>query len=128
VWNKYIQHVIEARKSHYRLLIRETLHDRANWREAHLPVLNNSTGLDFYHVQTYWQISYAHIEQEIGEYIAMFCREDCEAEMSDWLKDWTWCHFESADGLSIYVLEGKNNVVNAWRTHVPQASSRRKPL
>ena len=34
VWNKYIQHVIEDRKSHYRLLIKETLHDCSNWPRA----------------------------------------------------------------------------------------------
>jgi hypothetical protein len=65
VWKNYIEPLTEARKAHYRLLIKETLHDRANWREAHLPVLNNAMWLDFYHGHMYWKMSNQYVDQEI---------------------------------------------------------------
>ena len=107
VWKNYIEPVTEARKAHYRLLIKETLHDRANWREAHLPVLNNAMWLDFYHGHTYWKMSNQHVDQEIDEYVALWVNDDDEQEVRARLKDWQRSHFQSRDGSCMYVPEGE---------------------
>lgn len=113
VWRQYVEPVAQARKAHYRLLIKETLHDRANWREAHLPVLNNASWLDFYHGHMYWRISKQHVEREIEEYVQMFVMGDEEHEVRTRLAEWQNSHFESADGLCIYVPEGEGWVRNS---------------
>ena len=112
-WRQYVEPVAQARKAHYRLLLKETLHDRAHWREAHLPVLNSASWLDFYHGHMYWRVSKKQVEQEIEEYINMFVMDEHEQDVRARLQDWQHSHIQSRDGLSIFVPEGEGWVRNS---------------
>jgi len=106
-WQEYVDPLTQARKANYRLLIKETLHDRAKWREAHLPVLNSASWLDFYHGHMYWRVSLKTLWGEIEDYISMFVAEDEEKQVRERFQDWLNSNIKSKDGLEVFLPEGE---------------------
>ena len=107
VWRDYIEPLKAARSAHYRMIVKETLHDRSNWREALLPVSESAKWMDFYHGQTYWRVSNQQVDQEIADYVAMWEDEEERRDVFDRLKDWQRSHIQSLDGVSMFVPEGE---------------------
>lgn len=67
----YVEPLTEARRAHYHVMVRETLHDSAHMREEHLPVEDHDMWLDFYHGQTYWRVGVEDVSAEVAAYAAI---------------------------------------------------------
>lgn len=107
VWKDYIEPLKSARGAHYRMVIKETLHDRTNKHEALLPVAESAKWMDFYHGQTYWRVRHEQVDKEIDDYAAMWEDEEERRDVYERLKDWQRSHIQSVDGLSMFVPEGE---------------------
>ena len=113
IWKDYVGPLVTARAAHYRMVIKETLHDRFHQREAQLPVPENPKWTDFYHGHMYWKVKIAHVEKEIAEYASMWEDEAERIDVLERLNDWKNSHISSRDGLSIFVPEGEGFARNS---------------
>jgi hypothetical protein len=111
-WKQYIACVTDARKAHYRLMFKESLHDRSHWREAHLPVLGSST-LDFFHGQMYWKISMRSVDAEIEEYVRLWFPEPGQARALEQLREWQRSQMRSDDDAFMFVPVGEGWLRNS---------------
>jgi len=109
-WKSYISCVTEARKAHYRLIFKETLHDRSHWREAHLPSL---TSLDFFHGQMYWKISHRSMDKQILEYLNLWYTAQERAEIQEQLFQWRRAHISSEDETCMFMPVGEGWLRNS---------------
>ena len=111
-WRHYISCVTQARKQHYSRMLKPTLHDRSHWREAHLPV-EEQTSPDFFHGHMYWKVNLRSFEDEISQYLPRFFPTTEHERRRDELFQWRRTHIHSADETCMFIPVGEGWLRNS---------------
>ena len=105
LWKRYVDNVVDARRTHFQMLTDMALQDRANGRESRLPV--ESWALDYFHGVNYRKIPRAHLLRE-AEVLRASWTEGEEADKAEAsLRDWINSQILDPSATFVYLCEGE---------------------
>jgi hypothetical protein len=105
LWKRYVDNVVDARRTHFQMLTDMALQDRANGRESRLPV--ESWALDYFHGVNYRKIPREHLLQE-AEVLKASWNEGEEADKAEAsLRDWINSQILDPSNTFVYLCEGE---------------------
>jgi len=88
LWKRYVDTVVDARRTHFQMLTDLSLQDRANNRDSRLPV--DSWSLDYFHGVNYRKVPVDQLLEEIEQLKKTWKegeeKENAEANVRDWLR------------------------------------------
>lgn len=105
LWKRYVDTVVDARRTHFQTLTDLALQDRANNRDSRLPV--ESWPLDYFHGVNFRKVPLAQLHEELAQLKRTWKEgeeaESAEASTLDWIRSQVF----DADGTHVLLCEGE---------------------
>lgn len=105
LWKRYVDNVVDARRTHFQMLTDLALQDRANGRESRLPV--ESWALDYYPGVNFRKVARAQLLEEMAAIEASWVANEDAANAKASLLDWLNAQILDASGEFVLLCEGE---------------------
>ncbi|NBX17962.1 MAG: hypothetical protein EBR09_11410, partial [Proteobacteria bacterium] len=105
IWKRYIDNVVDARRTHFQMLTDLALQDRANGRESRLPV--ESWALDYYPGVNFRKVARAQLLGELAVLEAGWVANEDAANARASLLDWLNAQILDSSGEFVLLCEGE---------------------
>lgn len=105
LWKRYVDNVVDARRTHFQMLTDLALQDRANGRESRLPV--ESWALDYFPGVNFRKVARAQLLRELEVLKAGWSdgEEALQAEAS--VRDWINAQMHDSDAAFVFLCDGE---------------------
>ena len=105
LWKRYVDTVVDSRRTHFQMLTDLALQDRANNRDSHLPV--DVWALDYFHGVNYRKVPLAQLQDEVAR-LKRTWKEGEEAEQAEAsVRDWIRSQIFDSDCTHVLLCEGE---------------------
>jgi len=105
LWKRYVDTVVDSRRTHFQMLTDLALQDRANNRDSRLPV--ETWALDYFHGVNYRKVPLAQLQHEV-EQLKRTWKEGEEAEQAEAsVRDWIRSQIFDSDCTHVLLCEGE---------------------
>lgn len=105
LWKRYVDTVVDSRRTHFQMLTDLALQDRANNRDSRLPV--DVWALDYFHGVNYRKVPLAQLQDEVAR-LKRTWKEGEEAEQAEAsVRDWIRSQIFDSDCTHVLLCEGE---------------------